>query len=154
MQWFWEQSLILTKKCCTEGNTGKKRSRRWRKRWDKNGKKKKKVKMKCSILRMTEVHTLLFQFKFFYSLNISCAISFIFRNYVFRNPDVTLRVCPRSNFPLKQKILHADISSVTFPDAWQSCLLAEGMKNFIHNVTILQSSKEIKCRHFFLWTSF
>lgn len=97
--------------------------------------KKKEVKMKCCILRMTEVHTLLFQFKFFYCLNISCAKSFLFRNYAFRNPDVTLRVCPRSNFPLKQKILHADISSVTFSDAWQSCLLAEGMKNFIHNVT-------------------
>lgn len=78
---------------------------------------KKKVKMKFCILGMTEVHILLFQFKFFYSLNISCAKSFLFRNYAFRNPDVTLQVCPRSNFLLKQKILHADMSSVTFPDA-------------------------------------
>lgn len=105
--------------------------------------------MKCCILRMTEVHTLLFQFKFFYSLNISCAKSLLFRNYAFRNLDVTLQVCPRSNFPLKQKILHADVSSVTFPDAQQSCLLAEGMKNFIQDVTRLQSSKKIKCKHFF-----
>lgn len=98
--------------------------------------------MKCCIFRMTEVRTLLFQFKFFYSLNISCAKSFLLRNYAFRNPDVTLQVCPRSNFPLKQRILHADISSVTFPDAQQSYLLAEGVKNFIHDIKRLQSSKK------------
>lgn len=103
---------------------------------------------------MAEVHAFLFQFKFFYSLNISCAKSFLFRMYAFRNPAVTLQVCLRSNFPLKHKILHADISSVTFSGAWQNCLLAEGMKNFIHNVTGLQSSKEIKCTHFLLWICF
>lgn len=110
--------------------------------------------MKCCILRMAEVHALLFQFKFFYSLSISCAKSFLFRNYAFRNSAVTLQACPRSNFPLKHKILHADMSSFSFSDVWQNCLTAEGMKNFIHNVTGLQSSKEIKCKRFLLWISF
>lgn len=67
-----EQSLILTKKCCTEGNSRKKKEAQDKGR---DGIKmgKKKVELKYCILGMTEVHTLLFQFKFFYSFNISCA---------------------------------------------------------------------------------
>lgn len=109
--------------------------------------------MKCCILRMAEVHALFFQFKFFYSLNIYCAKSFLFRNYPFRNPAVTLWVCPRSNFPLKHKLLHVDISFITFSGVWLNCFLAEGMKSFVHNVTGLQSSQDIKCKHFLLWIS-
>lgn len=116
--------------------------------------------MKCRILRMADVHAHLFQFKFFYSLNVSGAKSFLFRYYTFRNPTVTFQVCPRSNFPLKYKILHAGISSVTFSDVWQNCLLAEGMKKFHTQCqdcmqhTGLQSTKGIKCKYFLLWISF
>lgn len=111
----------------------------------KNGKQK-EVKMKCCVLRMAEVCAVLSQFKFLYSLNISCTKSFPFRNYAFRNTTVTLHVCPRSNFTFKiqdtecRHLCHllwcmAELSS------------SRGHGEFHTQCHRMWSSKEIKFKH-------